>query len=93
MTEGIIIGIVVTVGATLVIALAAALIRLWRSPKRLDRLEAVVPAMARGIMLLLRSHQAAGKAKKEVQDALDELQKLTTDMMVSQRGGGVRRSN
>jgi len=90
MTEGIIVGIVGTVGAAILIALVALITRQWKSPKRLDRLEGVVPPMARGIFALLEFHVFGdtSDARETMKASLNELREVTTDKMVSQKAKG-----
>ena len=52
--------------------------------KRLDRVETVIPPIARGMLVILKIHLGQ-ETNGDVKESLDELQKLSTDMMVSQR--------
>lgn len=87
MTDGIIIGIGSTVGALFLVALAALVARQWKSPKRIDRLERVVPPMARGVWALLGEHvrEHNGDAPEEIVKAYAELTAVVTDGVVSQK--------
>lgn len=87
MTDGIIIGIGSTVGALILLTLAALVARQWKSPKRIDRLERIVPPMARGVWALLGEHvrEHNGDAPKEIVEAYSELTAVVTDGVVSQK--------
>jgi hypothetical protein len=86
MLEGIAIGVGSAIGALILVAITALITRQWRTPKRVDRLEAVVPPMARGIFALLEYHVLGDNGNKETMKiSLDELRDVTTDKMVSQR--------
>lgn len=89
MTNGILIGIGSTIGALVLVALAALVARQWKSPKRLDRLDAVVPMLARGILALLEFHifGDTNGSKQTMKKSWDELRTITTDKMVSQKAG------
>jgi len=89
MTDGIIIGIGSTVGALILVALAALVARQWRSPKRIDRLERVVPILTRGVWALLGLHvqEHNGDVAPEITDAYSDLTKIVTNGVVSQKGG------
>jgi len=50
--SGIIVGAASIVGAGLLTWLAATLVRLWRLPKRMDRVEAISPLLLRAVMIL-----------------------------------------
>jgi reverse gyrase len=55
-----------------------------RQSKRTDRLEEIVPPLARGMLVMLKIHTGQ-ETNGDVKDSLDELQKLATDMMVSRK--------
>lgn len=86
--SGVLIGAGSIVGAAILVALAAAIIRVWRTPKRLDRLERVVPPIARGLWALLGEHvrDHNGDTSPEVAEAYKLLTEVVTESVVSQKG-------
>ncbi len=84
MVEGIIVGIASTIGIGILTWLCAALIRLWRTPKRIDRLEKLIPPIARGLLALLEVHKGEG-TNGNVKEAHEELQGLLCNQAVSQK--------
>jgi hypothetical protein len=85
--SGILIGICSMAGATILAWIAAALVRLWRTPKRIDRLEKVVPIIGRGVWALLAIHvrEHNGDTDPMVINAYDECTRAFTDGVVSQK--------
>lgn len=86
-TEGILIGSGAIVFAGLLTYVATQLARLWRTPKRLDRLERIIPTMARGLWALLGEHvrEHNGDTSAEIVDAYRQLTDVVTDGVVSQK--------
>jgi len=84
MTDGILVGIGGTVGAIIVVGLASLVARQWRSPKRIDRIERVLPAFARALLALLQVH-VAEETNGAIKEAEDELRHILTESVISQR--------
>lgn len=64
--------------------------RIGRVPKRVDRLEAVIPAMIRAEIATLEFHiygELNGTTKDLMKKSLDELRLLTSDGVVSRKEG------
>lgn len=80
-------GILIFIGTSILTLLAVIFLRNMRSPKRLDRVEAVLPAMARGIMTLqeFALYGDTNGTKAEMEKSHSELSTITTNMMVSQK--------
>ena len=58
--------------------------RLWHTPKRLDRLEGIIPILTRGMWAILKIH-INGNTDKDVSTAFDELTRAVTNGVVSQK--------
>lgn len=59
MLEGITIGVGSAVATGFIAFLTAHMIRQWSSPKRLDRLEKVIPVMVRSMLAILKCQKRA----------------------------------
>ena len=86
-TQGILIGAASIIAAGLLTTVAAQLMRLWHTPKRLDRIETLIPPLLRAIMCLLKN-QKAGKCNGTTDATIEELEALLTDQSVSQKANG-----
>jgi len=88
MIDGIIAGIGSTVGALILVGLVALVVRQWKTPKRVDRLERIVPVLTRGVWALLGLHvqEHNGDVPREIQDAYSKLTEIVSDGIVSQKG-------
>jgi|GEM_PF-3997774 len=86
MIEGIVIGVGVAVLSGFIIFIGNVLAKLWNTPKRLDRLERIIPTMARALLVLLQVH-VYEKPDGEAEQALTELKAILTDGSVSQKAG------
>jgi hypothetical protein len=88
--EGIVIGIGSTAGLGILTFLITALNRVWKTPKRLDRVERVLPVIARGVWALLGEHvrEHNGDASPEITQAYTELTDVVTNGVVSQKTKG-----
>lgn len=86
MFEGMMMGIGGTVGAAILIAMVALIARQWKSPRRIDRLERLVPSIARALLVLLHVHRIED-TNGDVAAAENELTKIITDGSVSQKAG------
>lgn len=84
--EGIAIGVGSAALAALVVFLATTIARLWHSPKRLDRIERILPAMVRAMLAILKC-QKAGVCNGDTDEAIAEINKLLSDGIVSQKVG------
>ena len=84
IAEGIVIGIGGTLGASVCGMVAATMVRLWRSPKRIDRIERLIPPMARALLVILRVHMGE-EINGEMKDILKELDGVLTDGAISQK--------
>lgn len=84
MFEGILIGVASTVGASLVLGGAALICRVWHTPKRLDRLERLLPPMVRAVLVLLRT-QKTGSENGELDNSIHELEDVLSDGAISQK--------
>jgi hypothetical protein len=84
--EGVMIGVISAVATAMLIFLSATIVRLWHSPKRLDRLDRLIPTMARALLVLLQRH-VNDSPDSEAEIALTELKAILTDGAVSQRAG------
>lgn len=84
MFEGILIGIASTVGASLVFGGGALVCRVWHTPKRLDRLERLLPPMVRAVLVLLRT-QKSGTSNGGLDESIGELEEVLSDGAVSQK--------
>jgi hypothetical protein len=82
--SGIIIGVASTAGAGALAFLVSTLARLWHTPKRLDRLERVVPVIIRSLLAILRC-QKAGVCNGETDEAISEIENLLSEGIVSQK--------
>lgn len=84
---GILIGACSLLAAAILTALGAAIIRLWRTPKRIDRLERMIPPLTRGVWALLGEHvrDSNGDSSQEIKDAYAGLTDIVTDGVVSQK--------
>jgi ribosomal protein L30/L7E len=85
MFEGIAIGVGSTLLAAIIIAMSATIARLWHSPKRLDRIDAVIPALCRAVLVLLRLHKEGEKVNGELVESIREMTNITTNQTVSQK--------
>ncbi len=85
MFEGIAIGVGSTVVTGMVLWIAAALARVWRTPKRLDRVEAILPVLLRSNLAMLRC-QKAGTCNGDTDAAIRDIETLLTNAAVSQKG-------
>jgi hypothetical protein len=83
-------GVLLGVGGTLLAALLAwilvSIARQWRSPKRIDRLERMIPPIARALLVLLDVHCVEG-TNGEVKETRTELHRILSDQAVSQKAG------
>jgi len=63
------------------------LVRLWHLPKRVDRIERIIPPIARGIWALLGEHvrQNDGNSTPEIAEAYSKLTEVVTESVVSQK--------
>jgi hypothetical protein len=86
VTQGILIGAGSAILMTLLTIIAASLARLWHTPKRLDRLDRLIPTMARALLVLLQRH-VNDETDNEAEAALTELKGILTDGAVSQKTG------
>lgn len=84
MLEGIFIGAASLALAGLIAFFASTIIRLWHTPKRLDRLEAVIPVIVRSLLAILRC-QKAGVCNGETDGAIAEIEALLSNGIVSQK--------
>jgi len=84
MFEGIAIGVGSAVITGLIVFLVSALARMWHTPKRLDRIEAILPALLRAVMCVLKN-QKEGKCNGSTQDSIQELNDLLTNSAVSKK--------
>ena len=82
VAEGIVIGIGGTLGATIVGMVGATMRKLWKTPKRVDRLERLLPTMARALLILLRIH-AGEDVNGDIKTVLNELDGVLTNGSVS----------
>jgi len=64
---------------------AAAIARVWHTPKRLDRLEIAVPVMIRAMLSILRC-QKAGTCNGETDASIKEIEDMLSKGAVSQKG-------
>ena len=83
-TSGILIGAASLALATLLTWIGIHLGRLWHTPKRLDRIEGIIPVLTRGMWAILKVH-INGNTDKDVASAFDELTKAVTNGVVSQK--------
>lgn len=60
--------------------------KIGRLPKRVDRLDVVVPPLLRAVIALLQC-QKEGKCNASVDESIDELNRLMTDGIVSRKAG------
>ena len=86
MFEGIAIGVGSAILTGLIAFLAATVVRLWHTPKRLDRLEKVVPVIVRSLLAILRC-QKAGVCNGDTDAAISEIEQLLSEGIVSQKRG------
>lgn len=84
MIEGILIGVASTVGASVVFGGTALICRVWHTPKRLDRLERLLPPMLRAVLVLLRA-QKSGAENGELDNSIHELEDVLSDGAISQK--------
>ncbi len=84
IAEGIVIGIGGTLGATAVGMMGATMKRLWRTPKRIDRIEKMIPPMARALLVMLRVHMGED-VNGDMKAILKELDDVLTDGAISQK--------
>ncbi|MBZ5672307.1 MAG: hypothetical protein LAO04_21625 [Acidobacteriia bacterium] len=78
VTEGIFIGVCSALLITFLTFLSASLVRMWHAPKRLDRLEKVVPVIIRSLLAILRC-QKAGICNGNTDDAIKEIEDLLSE--------------
>ncbi len=83
-TSGILIGAASLALAGLLTWVGVHLGRLWRTPKRLDRIEGIIPVLIRGMWAILKVH-INGNTDEDVSSAFKELTKAVTDGVVSQK--------
>lgn len=83
-TSGILIGAGAIILAGLLIWISSQLAHLWHTPKRLDRIEGIIPILARGVWAILKVH-INGNSDGDVVEAFRELSKAVTDGVVSQK--------
>jgi len=84
MIEGIAIGVGSAAVFAFLVFLTSQIVRLWHTPKRIDRLERVVPVIFRSLLAILRC-QKAGVCNGETDEAISEIETLLSDGIVSQR--------
>ena len=86
--EGIIIGIGSTAGVGIITMVGTTLARVWKTPKRLDRIERLVPILLRGMWAVLKMHvdEQNGSTDPDIKRAFSELTEIVTDGAVSQKG-------
>jgi hypothetical protein len=84
IAEGIVIGIGGTAGAAALGMLATTMRRLWKTPKRLERIERLIPPIARALLVMLRVHMGE-EVNGDVKAILKELDEVLTDGAVSQK--------
>ncbi len=87
MIQDIIVGAGASVLGGLVVGGAVALRKLWRTPRRLDRIERLIPALLRAVQALLIAQRDCGAGNGAVNDSLEELQQLVTDGAISRERG------
>ena len=87
MIQDIIVGAGASVLGGLVVGGAVALRKLWRTPRRLDRIERLIPALLRAVQALLIVQRDCGAGNGAVNDSLEELQQLVTNGAVSRERG------
>ncbi len=83
MIQDIIVGAGASVLGGLVVGGALVLRKLWRTPRRLDRIERLIPALLRAVQALLIAQRDCGAGNGAVNDSLEELQQLVTNGAVS----------
>jgi hypothetical protein len=71
--QGVLIGVLSTVGASILVYAVITLERLWHTPARLDRIELIVPIMIRALLAILRC-QKAGVCNGETDAAISEIE-------------------
>jgi hypothetical protein len=84
IAEGIVIGIGGSLGATTLGIAGATMVRLWRTPKRVDGIERIIPPMARALLVLIRVHLGE-KVNGEMKGVLKELDNVLTEGAISQK--------
>ena len=82
--SGILIGIGSIAGATLLALFAGAQVRLMHTPKRLDRIETILPPLLRAMLAVLKC-QREGKCNGMTDDAIQELEELMTNGIISRK--------
>jgi hypothetical protein len=70
-----------TLGAGAAAFLFAAIIRVWKTPKRIDRLERAVPILLRSTIILLRCQ----KNEPGVESVIAEMDDFLSDASMSQK--------
>ena len=73
-----------TLLAGLVVFFVSSIVRLWHTPKRLDRLERIMPVTLRALLAVL-SCQKRGTCNGETDAAIEEINQLLTNGAVSQK--------
>jgi hypothetical protein len=66
----------------LVTAVAALMIRLWRTPKRVERLEVAIPVLIRATLVQLRCLKA-GKCNGEADETISEVEAFLSNNVIS----------
>ncbi len=73
-----------TLLAGLIVFFVTSIARLWHTPKRLDRLEKIMPVTLRALLAVL-SCQKRGVSNGETDAAIEEINQLLTNGAVSQK--------
>lgn len=83
----ILVGVGVTVLGTGTIGFLVVVVNVYKTPKRLNRLEALFPIIIRGVWAILKMHvdEHNGSTPTEVASAYEELTREVTDKSVSQK--------
>ena len=84
MTTGILVGAGGLLLAGFLTYLVVQLSRLWHTPKRLDRIETLLPPLLRAVLCMLKN-QKAGKCNGTTDMTIAEIEELLTDQSVSQK--------
>ena len=77
-------GVAGTLLAGLIVFFVSSVIRLWHTPKRLDRLERITPVLLRAMLAVLTC-QKQGTCNGKTDEAIDEINALLTNGAVSQK--------
>jgi len=83
-SSGILIGAASILAAGFLTYFTVQLARLWHTPKRLDRIETLLPPLLRAVLCLLKN-QKEGKCNGSTDKTIEELDRLLTRQSVSQK--------